>query len=714
MVISVEEAIEFPWVKRDRLKEAEEKFAERMKLSDEDKAAFLYTEGMIDSAICGLFDGGSFSVKLSADKIPLSVVAAILRAGEAAHWYVEARTEYDKDRLVNRELIFTPRTNTASLAVRTLRSRTVAGQKPRVILVSDVRGWAFDQNMHDLAEYLEDDFEFSHFYVCDWFEKGERPRWDEYDLVFECFHRNPYLGLPKDRTIGALRSQFFNPEKKAPPTKEDIAQVNSYAAFQFAAKRNFDEVAGDCPHAVYLTNPINMRRFEGELEVKNEIIASWNGNAKHSSEGRFIKHFYDIIEPACKAADVKLVAAEYDTFDGPYRRRTLFEMPEFYRQANVALCASEYEAASNSTMESMASGLALLATDVGNHREMRDAQIAAYGDTGIVLVERSVEAFVDALRALTPKRAAEMGKINRQSIKDRWSWEIWAPKYREVFAEVLARVGWNKLEKKLAEKPEEKMEKPEEKMEKPEEKMEKPEEKETITTVSPTKVLKSEVVRPPTIRPNSAQTAPLTRVTISARQTAEIPKFDYWNEQDPEEFLCYDRDNPSRAWVGEAVKKAVSTGARSMVEVGPATGTDYEYHLKKIDGLLYKGFEGSLKFCEHLKKKFPEVSWVNATFVDLPIKGFDIVYTKAVFEHQPQLEPHLSCFLEAARQMAIIVWYRPPAVKKESSTKDGVYYHTFVKSEVLGVIESAGWRVVSETPFQNGNSGWILERDHAS
>src|SRR5512144_2094042 len=104
--------------------------------------------------------------------------------------------------------------------------------KPKVLLVSDVRGWAFDQNMHDLAEYLADEFEFAHFYTADWFERGERPKWDNYDVIFECFHRNPPMGIPYKRAVGALRSEWFKPEKQGPPDADDVKLVNRYRAFQ--------------------------------------------------------------------------------------------------------------------------------------------------------------------------------------------------------------------------------------------------------------------------------------------------------------------------------------------------------------------------------------------------------------------------------------------------------------------------------------------------
>jgi glycosyltransferase involved in cell wall biosynthesis len=108
-------------------------------------------------------------------------------------------------------------------------------------------------------------------------------------------------------------------------------------------------------------------------------------------------------------------------------------MPGFYRRSSVALCASLYEGASNSVMEAMAAGLAVIATDVGNHGEMVESQRKHLGDTGILLVERNPEAFAEALRSLTPARMREMGRLNREEIAARWSWDAWRDRYVEFF-----------------------------------------------------------------------------------------------------------------------------------------------------------------------------------------------------------------------------------------------------------------------------------------
>jgi len=250
---------------------------------------------------------------------------------------------------------------------------------------------------------------------------------DTFDVVYCPYHRwhIDHL-LPWEKTLGSLRAQWLFPETKRSPQREEIELVNKYRAYHFVNKKNYEEYAPHCHDAWLLTNPVNTERFEC-TQIKDRVVASWNGNAGHSNSlDRDVKGFFSIVQPACEKAGVELVFAE-----ATLCRWQPEEMPDFYLQGNVALCASLYEGASNSVMEAMAAGQALIVTDVGNHRDMRESQLKEYGDTGIILVERNVASFVEALQGLKrrPDRVAEMGRLNRLECERAWSWKAWIEQY---------------------------------------------------------------------------------------------------------------------------------------------------------------------------------------------------------------------------------------------------------------------------------------------
>jgi len=309
------------------------------------------------------------------------------------------------------------------------------GKRTKALLISDVRDWAFHQNMVDLAHYEKDNFDFDHWFVIDYLEKGHKPDFDLYDVVFCVYHRWQIEDiLPWDKSVGSLRCQWFTPENRSPATEADIDLVNRFQAFHLVTKSSYDEISDRCPGAVYLTNPVSMYRFPRATE-KRELIPTWNGNAQHyNAANEDIKGFDSIIKPVCTALKLPLNWAEYNTKKGEKGHRlTPGQMPNFYQGSTVHICQSAYEGASNTVMEAMASGLAIISTDVGNHSEMHENMMKRHGESGIMIVERGRKGLIAALAELSKDsdKVHAMGALNRQEIEINWSWDVWHERYRD-------------------------------------------------------------------------------------------------------------------------------------------------------------------------------------------------------------------------------------------------------------------------------------------
>lgn len=302
--------------------------------------------------------------------------------------------------------------------------------KPHGLLTADQRGWAFAGFARDTGIYLPE-FQFQTAIA------GEFPvGWPDpkrFDFVFLPYLRWPINDyMPWDRMLGALRSSYFRPTP-GPPTKRDIALVNRFRAFQVVRRANYEELAPHCPNVMYLTNPVDTRRFNTRTEAEG-LIAAWAGNTGRSGP-QDQKGYHSVIVPAVEAAGWKLEVAEFT------RRLPPEEMPGFWRRATVSICASAYEGACRSVMESMACGLAVLSTDVGNMREMHESMLDHFGESGIEILPREPGAFADALRRLAadPGRVRAMGDANRAEVQARWSWTSWRARFAEFFRAGLRR-----------------------------------------------------------------------------------------------------------------------------------------------------------------------------------------------------------------------------------------------------------------------------------
>jgi len=300
----------------------------------------------------------------------------------------------------------------------------------KALLIADVPGWAFDINNRCIAKYAIYDWDVEYLFIKDLDSgRSSKPDWTKFGAVFTPYHRwSQVSDIPRERRLGSLRSQWFVAELPGPPTVHDLATVNRHVRFHFVNRNVFDLVSPYCPGAVYLTNPVDTEVFDQVPDMRREIVCQWNGNSMH---GRAANKGLDIIMAACEYEKVPLLVREFTL-----NRVEPIAMPLHYKCANVALCGSMHEGASNSVMEAMACGQALVTTDCGNAREMQESQIMHLGETGIVIVDRSVDSFRKALVDLRDsgmKYVTNMGALNRMEIQDRWSWKVWASKYRNFF-----------------------------------------------------------------------------------------------------------------------------------------------------------------------------------------------------------------------------------------------------------------------------------------
>lgn len=110
------------------------------------------------------------------------------------------------------------------------------------------------------------------------------------------------------------------------------------------------------------------------------------------------------------------------------------DIPELLASMTIYVHPSEAEAAPMAVMEASASGLPVVATDVGGTRELVEP-----GVTGVIVPPRSAGSIAEAVIQLLqhPEAAAEMGKDGRRRMERHFSLEACAAAHAEIYASAI-------------------------------------------------------------------------------------------------------------------------------------------------------------------------------------------------------------------------------------------------------------------------------------
>jgi glycosyltransferase involved in cell wall biosynthesis len=124
------------------------------------------------------------------------------------------------------------------------------------------------------------------------------------------------------------------------------------------------------------------------------------------------------------------------------KNRTLKLMEEFYHSLDVFILPSMSEASTTVTMEAMACGLPIVATDVGNIRMLLDPEWIVPNTTDKEII-KGINYRLDLLKE-NPQLRKDVGECNRKHIENYFTWKqnqiIWDEVYSALVVEDYTKI----------------------------------------------------------------------------------------------------------------------------------------------------------------------------------------------------------------------------------------------------------------------------------
>ena len=309
----------------------------------------------------------------------------------------------------------------------------------RVLLVCDRPNWAYDAIARALAKYnCSDDLELTVFHLkgCEKELKRQRRRYDGFFVLgWQLLDAASFLdpsrtltGIHSHHSFDGRRTQ---PDVSVPPPQRLIDILAAQRGVNAVSRRLADLfTTSGLASVVYTPNGVDTELFRPTLEISTDgpLRIGFSGSKKHD----WRKGVSEFIAPAAEVVGVELQVAM--PVEGKYVPQQ--EMPEFYNNVDVYVCASSSEGFSLSVLEAAASGRPIVSTRVGGSEDLIEDGVNGF------LVDRDVEAIREKLVLLRDNRelVRRMGAESRRIVEQRWSWQLRAPAWHDFIRSKLGEV----------------------------------------------------------------------------------------------------------------------------------------------------------------------------------------------------------------------------------------------------------------------------------
>ncbi|MCP5042277.1 MAG: glycosyltransferase family 4 protein [bacterium] len=320
--------------------------------------------------------------------------------------------------------------------------------RPRILLVTDRRGWAFDFLADELIEFASDRYDFEKVPKREFDPERDYSSFDAFYFFWwgrDCQRLVKAARLPRSKTMTVV-SSFNSWEQRGWDADKFGSVLKPWSAVGVICRKLEEALEGRHQRVFLTRHGIDPAKFHSRSPIPaerpdDELVVGWAGSLKYAE----LKGVPDIIEPAvARVRGARLILAVGEGGDHPAARAYPRDrMVDFYDAIDVYVCASSAEGAPLTLIESGACGRPVITTRVGIAPELvRD------GESGF-LVDRSVEAVAEALQTLQADRGRliRMGEALKQDVLREWTWENRIHEYSAMFDHVIehARPRWRRL-----------------------------------------------------------------------------------------------------------------------------------------------------------------------------------------------------------------------------------------------------------------------------
>jgi hypothetical protein len=289
-----------------------------------------------------------------------------------------------KQKIVNPYYAMLLRCKTKIFSTRSILNQpsAIIARRPRLLMLPNVRGWAFDELCQQRADYLRATWDVTIRYTT------ENPIIDpaQYDLMFNpnwnyMDYDRPFYG----RYIRGINSHKW--QRDEAPFRMLKSCLHGAVTCFVPNKEQLKAIQSVFPSTFLILEGIDPSTFYWVKDRSSDkLVVGWSGNLQNK-----MKRLEDVIRPACVQAGAELRVAQC-----PTRK----ELNEFYNDVDLILIGSEplYEGNPLSLFEAGACGRTVIATNVGCVPEIVEDKVNGLIVESTFDTEKTIRAFVERLQ----------------------------------------------------------------------------------------------------------------------------------------------------------------------------------------------------------------------------------------------------------------------------------------------------------------------------